>query len=287
MKVVFLIAMDLLSVFIARFVSPSARLAGWGASALLLSACGHGAFKGAAASAPGQVAQNQHLQSRPAELVNANSAGAQALCNCPPANPLGQLTGIKATPNPAVLVATTLPAPAAGTDETVPRLLAYADQVRGMPANELGQESKRLADLAMPAEQLRLALVLGQSRQSAELARGQELVARVLANPSPEAQTLHPLARLVAFRLSEQRRQEETIERQAQQLRDVQRRLEQTTERLEALKAIERSINSSAGGTPNRAGNAAGSVGTVGITSRTPAARASAPRRPASASSSP
>jgi hypothetical protein len=41
-----------------------------------------------------------------------------------------------------------------------------------------------------------------------------------------------------------QRRLEDLLERQNQQTREVQRRLEQTNERLEALKAIERSLTS-------------------------------------------
>ena len=42
----------------------------------------------------------------------------------------------------------------------------------------------------------------------------------------------------------EQRRLEDLLEKQNQQTRDVQRRLDQTNERLEALKAIERSLTS-------------------------------------------
>ncbi|MGH8832019.1 MAG: hypothetical protein ACREXV_13160, partial [Polaromonas sp.] len=70
-----------------------------------------------------------------------------------------------------------------------------------------------------------------------ELVRAQELLARVLGNGDAEAQALHPLARLLASRYGEQRRLEEQLEKQTQQLREVQRRLE-------ALKAIERSLTS-------------------------------------------
>ena len=83
---------------------------------------------------------------------------------------------------------------------------------------------------------------LSQLRQLPELVRAQELLARVLGNP--EAQALHPLARLLASRYGEQRRLEEQLEKQNQQLREVQRRLDQTNDRLEALKAIERSLTS-------------------------------------------
>jgi DNA repair ATPase RecN len=123
-------------------------------------------------------------------------------------------------------------------------MLAYSDRVRTMSAAELGQEVTRLNHAATPADQLQLALVLSQFRQLPELIRAQEQLTRLLANTSPEAQALHPLARLLAARYGEQRRLEDLLERQNQQTREVQRRLEQTNERLEALKAIERSLTS-------------------------------------------
>jgi DNA repair ATPase RecN len=138
------------------------------------------------------------------------------------------------------------PAPASqaapAEDDTTTRMLAYAERVRLMQPPELNQEIARLGDAASPAAQLQLSLVLSQLRQLPELVRAQELLARVLGNA--EAQALHPLARLLASRYGEQRRLEEQLEKQNQQLRDVQRRLDQTNERLEALKAIERSLTS-------------------------------------------
>lgn len=127
----------------------------------------------------------------------------------------------------------------------VARMLAYAERVRQMQPAELSQEATRLAapaDAAAPGNQLQLSLVLSQLRQLPELIRAQELLGRVLANASPDAQALHPLARLLAFRYGEQRRLEEQLDKERQQTRDVQRRLDQTNERLEALKAIERSL---------------------------------------------
>ncbi len=137
------------------------------------------------------------------------------------------------------------------------RMLAYAERVRLMQPAELAQETGRLGDAASPEAQLQLSLVLAQLRQLPELVRAQELLARVLGNT--DAQPLHPLARLLASRYAEQRRLEEQLDKQGQQLREAQRRLDQTNERLEALKAIERSL-----------------------TSRPPAATASAPATPAS-----
>ena len=134
------------------------------------------------------------------------------------------------------------PSPAPPAPDAVTRMLAYAERVRLMPPAELSQEVGRLGDIAAPASQLQLSLVLSQLRQLPELIRAQEALARVLANAGTEAQALHPLARLLAFRYGEQRRLEEQLERERQQTRDVQRRLDQAHERLEALKAIERSL---------------------------------------------
>ena len=128
--------------------------------------------------------------------------------------------------------------------EAVALVLAYADRVRAMPAAELGQEAARLGHSPFPADQLQLALVLSQQRQTPELVRAQEVLTRLLVNTSADAQTLHPLARLLAARYGEQRRLEDQLEKQNQQTREVQRRLDQTNERLEALKAIERSLTS-------------------------------------------
>lgn len=126
--------------------------------------------------------------------------------------------------------------------DALTRMLAYAQHVRLMHAAELGQEVARLGAVSSPTGQMQLSLVLSQLLQLAERIRAQELLARVLANPGPEAQALHPLAALLASRHAELRRLEEQLEKQTQQTREVQRRLDQTMDRLEALKAIERSL---------------------------------------------
>lgn len=128
--------------------------------------------------------------------------------------------------------------------DAVARLLDYADRVRLMSPAELNQEITRLGDSASPAEQVKLSLVLSQLHQLPELVRAQELLSRVLANADAQAQPLQALSRLLASRYGEQRRLSELLEKQMQQTREVQRRLDQTNERLEALKAIERSLTS-------------------------------------------
>lgn len=170
------------------------------------------------------------------------------------ASPVGQ-PGTDAASEPETpTLATTLPpclpvapvgpvGPAAPlATEAVVRMLAYADLARRMQPPELSQEVIRLGDVAGPTEEMQLALVLSQFHQSPDLIRAQELLGRVLTNVGTEAQALHPLAGLLAGRLGEQRRLEDQLEKQTQQTREVQRRLDQTNERLAALKAIERSL---------------------------------------------
>ena len=146
-------------------------------------------------------------------------------------------------PAPPSLAAPNRAAPAPASEGLL-QALAYADRVRTLSAAELGQEVARLNHPVVPLDQLQLALALSQLRQTSELTRAQELLARLLANTDAQAQALHPLARLLAARYGEQRRLEDLLDKQNQQTRDVQRRLEQTQERLEALKAIERSLTS-------------------------------------------
>lgn len=138
-----------------------------------------------------------------------------------------------------------VPTPPGDATTTV---LVYADRARTLQGAELQQEISRLGEAAStPADQLRLAVALMQTRQLYDLVRAQDLLQRVLANSGDDARSLHPLARLLATRFAEQRRVEDQMDRQGQQLRDAQRRLEQTNDKLEALKEIERSLTTRPG----------------------------------------
>ena len=132
----------------------------------------------------------------------------------------------------------------AATSGPVAAALAYADKVRTMGPPELGGEISRLGEPGeVPLTQVQLALALAQTRQSADLVRAQGLLQRVASSQAPEAQQLAPLARMLSARYGEQRRVEEERDKQAQQLKDSQRRIDQLNERLEALRAIERSFS--------------------------------------------
>lgn len=115
--------------------------------------------------------------------------------------------------------------------------------MRTLPPPEVAAEINRLsAPGATPLRQMQLALSLLQTQSQGDAARAQGLLQAVLGNDAEEARSLHSLARLLSAHYAQQRRLEEQADRQGQQLREAQRRLETLSERLEALRAIERSM---------------------------------------------
>lgn len=143
-----------------------------------------------------------------------------------------------AAPPAPIQIAAPLP------EDPVLAVLLFADRIRPLQGAELIQEISRMNDTPVPASQLRQAIALAQTRQLYDLVRAQDLLQKVLINVTPEARPLHPLARLLATRYAEQRRVEDLLDRQGQQTKDAQRRLDQTNDKLEALKEIERSLTS-------------------------------------------
>ena len=135
-------------------------------------------------------------------------------------------------------------APAVDTaTTTLASVLVYADRLRGLSSNELVQELNTLGEPgAVPSLQLQTALVLMHLHQPAASARALGLLQRVVAHPAPESAPFKPLARLLANGLNDQKRLEDTVDRQAQQLRDNQRRIDVLSDRLDAMRDIERSL---------------------------------------------
>lgn len=145
--------------------------------------------------------------------------------------------------------------PVSPADAAARRMLAYHEQLRQLSPPELAQEVTRVnamiaanASQASPALVLELALALAQTRNNGDLSRALAVLDPLVRSTAPELQPWQPLARLLTARLSDQRRVEEALERQSGQLRDAQRNLQLTNEKLEALKAIERSLNARPGG---------------------------------------
>lgn len=123
-------------------------------------------------------------------------------------------------------------------DETAP-LLAYHQQVRRMTQGELLQE---LAALGMrqpsPRVALQMGMVLLWTRGAGDLVRAQAQFDTVASTAHP----LAPLAALLSAQCQEQRRLAEHGDRQQAQLKESQRKIDQLTETLESLKAIERNL---------------------------------------------
>lgn len=138
-----------------------------------------------------------------------------------------------------------------GEQEATAAVLRYADRVRVLTPAELGLEIAALGEPGtQPLRQMQLAVALMHTNQPVETARALGLLQRVAANNAADAAPYRPLARLIAQRLMEQRKLEEALDRQSQQLREQQRRIEQLNERLEAMRAIERSLNNRAPARP-------------------------------------
>ncbi|WP_231067657.1 hypothetical protein [Ideonella dechloratans] len=123
------------------------------------------------------------------------------------------------------------------------RLLQWQDELRNASGEPLPARIARLsADTPTPAHLVELGLALLHTRNPGDAARAQGLLEAVGKASGDEAAAWAPWARLLAGRAAEQRRLEEQSDRLAQQLRDSQRRIDQLSEKLEALKAIERSL---------------------------------------------
>ena len=127
--------------------------------------------------------------------------------------------------------------------ESLSRMLAYADRARSLQSSEAAAEIARIGDPGDSAPlQMQLALVLAQTRNPPDLARATALMQRVAGSTQAEAQPLQPLARVLAARYLEQRRVEDDRDRQVAQLKEAQRRIDHFNDRIEALRAIERSF---------------------------------------------
>lgn len=130
-----------------------------------------------------------------------------------------------------------------GRDRAGRRLLQWQDELRSGTGEPLMARINRLgAEPATPAHSIELGLALLHTRNPGDAARAQGLLDGLARATGPEAAAWAPWARLLAGRAAEQRRLEEQADRLNQQQRDSQRRIEQLSEKLEALKAIERSL---------------------------------------------
>lgn len=180
-------------------------------------------------------------------------------CISPPAKPLPAASPppVEAPP-PKVIVVPAPPAQPEPADVAARRLLAYHEQLRQLSPQDLANEINRLnaavsatPTAAPPDVVLELALALSQQHNGGDVARAVALLEPITKSSAPELAPWQPLARLLLGRVLEQRRLEDALNREAARNRDQQRTLQQLNEKLEALKAIERSMaNRPTGGTP-------------------------------------
>ncbi|SHM26655.1 hypothetical protein [Rhizobacter sp. OV335] len=174
-----------------------------------------------------------------------------------------------------------VPAPIEPADQVSRQILGYHEQIRQMPAADLGNEITRLNAIvsansaaAPTGAVLELALALSQQHNGGDVARAAQLLESVVKAGAPELQPWQPMARLLLARVTEQRRLEDAFNREAAQRRDQQRTLQQLNEKLEALKAIERSMTT-------RPGSGAAAVPVTPVPAAPAAASApSAPKAP-------
>jgi hypothetical protein len=172
-------------------------------------------------------------------------------CQAPALQPPPPVTPVATAACPAPMVmavplpVTTPPSPCPPSVASL--ALAQGERLRGLSVPELAQEVSRLTEPGeAPLAQMQLAQALLLTKVPADAQRAQGILQRLLQNTTSQADALRPLARQLLAQYAEQRRLEEQIERQAQQLRDAQRRIDQLNERLEAVRAIERSLSAPA-----------------------------------------
>ena len=184
------------------------------------------------------------VPSKPTRAGLAAAFAALALAGCvtpkPPPPP---------PPPPPVVVAPVVKCePARDAQDLAARhLLATTDRYSALNTADLTAEASRPLEGATIEQQMDQALAMSMTHNPGDLARAQGVIDQVLHNNAPQADPWRSIARLLAYRLGEQKRAEDAAERGAQQLRDAQRdnqrKLDDANAKLEALKAIERSLN--------------------------------------------
>lgn len=141
------------------------------------------------------------------------------------------------------------------SDAAARQFLAYSARIAQMDGPARAQEQTRLqAEPLTPPNMIDLALIMGQSEDSADLSHALSLLDTVSQSKEPETAPWQPLSRFLTtlFSASAATRQRlhDQIDRQTQQLHDTQGKLDQANDRnnqlntkLDALKAIELSLS--------------------------------------------
>lgn len=177
-------------------------------------------------------------------LVSLAGCAAAPAVVVPPPSASEPVPVCQATPTPVVVCEPPSRMEPPAADVAARRFFAWHDQVRQMSLADLTREIARIGDPANnPQAIVQLAVVLGQTRNTADTVRALALLDPLVRSIEPDAAPWQAIARALQSRFGEQRRVEEQLERQAGQLRDNRKQIDQLNEKLEALKALERSLN--------------------------------------------
>jgi len=135
-------------------------------------------------------------------------------------------------------------------------VLAYYQMLSRMTPAELGRERMVLAALPPnPNTQLRTAMLFGHPRAPQDFGKSLGLLDHLLKSSDPAAISLQPLARMLADNYSERQKLEGQVERQAQQVKESQRKAVELQEKLDGLADIERTLPAR-----SRSGRSAGAL---------------------------
>lgn len=136
------------------------------------------------------------------------------------------------------------PTPISAEVPAVVPALAFYQSLQRMSAAEMARERAALgAHPSLAAKQLRLAMLLGHPRAAPDLNRALGLLDSVMKSSDPDAQSLVPLARLLADSYNERLKIDAQAEKQGaqlkEQLKESQRKTLELQEKLNALADIE------------------------------------------------
>ena len=145
---------------------------------------------------------------------------------------------IKPTPKIEIVVPKMAPIKIANDD-----LLSYYRNSHQLSETELLRTFFALN--AMPQNSysdMQRAIILGCLRGPTDLLKAMALLDGILKSDDPQTQHLQPMATLLYANYSEWHRLDEALDKQAQQLRDTQKRVDQLNQKLDDLKAIEQQL---------------------------------------------
>ena len=128
--------------------------------------------------------------------------------------------------------------------------LAFYQALQRMSFAEMTRERAILASQpGGPGNQLRLAMLLGHPRGPLDINRALSLLDNVLKSSDPAAQSLQPLARVLADNYNERLKLDVQLDKQGLQMKESQRKVEESQrkalelqEKINSLADIERAL---------------------------------------------